>query len=393
MHRKPQSQVARKRRSAFGWQCRPTFAYHDCMTLGRDGLLELLEEMKTAPELYRPSAFWSELVEIGLKQIETNGLENFKRTVNMTYFNWGVLGILQHQFVPVFARFCRKPSFEVLRARFPNAQSRLPGTDTYHSVSNFRVRLRDAASFSRFAALIYEIYVAMLWEFVAEIDTKGVLSRLHEPRFGNPFLIQYRGHEISQDLCNSVHEFYSSGAAEAADKPVFHIAELGAGYGRLAYVCLEALPNATYCLIDIPPALNVAQEYLSRVFPREKIFYFRPFRDYAEIRSEFESSRIRFLAAHQIELLPPKQFDLFVNISSLHEMTRAQIENYLAQIGRICRGRFYTKQWRVSQTSVNGFVIREHEYPIPGSWRCLYHRHHPVQRMFFEALYETGASG
>ena len=65
------------------------------MTLGRDGVLELLEEMKNAPELYRPSAFWNELVDVGLKQIERNGLENFKRTVNMTYFNWGVLGILQ----------------------------------------------------------------------------------------------------------------------------------------------------------------------------------------------------------------------------------------------------------------------------------------------------------
>jgi hypothetical protein len=66
------------------------------MTLGRAGLLELLQEMKSAPEVYQPSAFWSELVDLGLKQIEGNGLENFKRTVNMTYFNWGVIGILRH---------------------------------------------------------------------------------------------------------------------------------------------------------------------------------------------------------------------------------------------------------------------------------------------------------
>ena len=165
---------------------------------------------------------------------------------------------------------------------------------------------------------------------------------------------------------------------------------LGGGYGRLAFVCLGALPSATYTLIDIPPALNVAQEYLSRVFPDERVFRFRPFRDYDEIRGEYESSRIRFLAAHQIERIPPKSIDLFVNISSLHEMTFEQIRNYLVQIDRICRGHFYSKQWRVSQANVNGVVIREHEYPIPTSWEPIFHRRHPIQRMFFEARYRIG---
>jgi len=126
------------------------------------------------------------------------------------------------------------------------------------------------------------------------------------------------------------------------------------------------------------------------VFPNEAIFYFRPFRDYTEIRNEFESSRIRFLAAHQIELLPQKPFDLFVNISSLHEMSWPQIENYILQIDRVCRGRFYTKQWLTSKAVVNGIVVREEDYPIPTSWQRLYRRQHPIQRGFFDALYNIG---
>jgi hypothetical protein len=78
-----------------------------------------------------------------------------------------------------------------------------------------------------------------------------------------------------------------------------------------------------------------------------------------------------------------------VTISSLHEMTRPQIDNYIEQADRLCRGRFYTKQWRVSQTSVNGHVIREDEYPIPASWRVVYQHQHPVQAKFFEALYDV----
>lgn len=70
-------------------------------------------------------------------------------------------------------------------------------------------------------------------------------------------------------------------------------------------------------------------------------------------------------------------------------MTYEQIENYLKQINRICRGGFYSKQWRVSRAKINGFVIKESEYPIPASWKCVYHQQHPIQRMFFEALYEV----
>src|SRR5262245_9618951 len=297
--------------------------------------------MKNAPEVYRPSAFWTELSAIGVDQLQTSGFENFKRTVNMAYFNWGVLEILRHQFLPVFARWCARPRGRVFGARFPDYRSSVSPERGYHSAPDFRTRLPAVASFSPLSAFVYRTYVAMLWEHVAEDDPLGLLSKLDEPTFGNPFLVHYRGRATSQDLCNSVHEFYSAGAQEAVGRPAFAIGELGGGYGRLAHVCLESLPSATYCLVDIAPALIVAQEYLTRVFPREKVFRFRPFRGYEEVREEFESSRIRFLAAHQIELLPAKQFDLFVNTSSLHEMTLPQVDNYLKQIDRLCRGRFY----------------------------------------------------
>jgi putative sugar O-methyltransferase len=357
-------------------------------TLDPAAVNALIEEMRTAPEIYRPSAFWEELTVVGLKQLETGGFENFKRSVNMTYFNWSVMGILQHQFVPVFSNWCRHPDRVVLAARFDGYRSALPAARTYREVSDYRLRLADVASFNVATAFLYKLYVAMLWEYVARHDPLSLLSSLDEPALGNPFVIQHKGRSTSQDLCNSVHEFYSAAGAEPRAEGAWHVAELGAGYGRTAFVFLRALPSCTYTNVDIPPALNVSEEYLTRVFPHERVFRFRPFKRYEEIQAEFESSRIRFLAAHQIALLPPKRFDLFLNISSLHEMTFPQIKNYLEQIDRLCRGRFYTKQWRVARTSVNGPLITESQYPIPESWRRVYHQRHPIQRMFFHALYD-----
>lgn len=353
------------------------------------GLDDLLEEMKTAPDVYRPSAFWEELTAVGLKQLKQGGFDNFKRSVNMTYFNWGVFGILQHQFLPVFARWCRRPTWSVFRAKFPNYRSTVPRGKSAATVSNYRLKVPTVKSFDALSAVVYKTYVAMLYDFVQAGDTAGLLRALEEPSVGNPFSIRYRARWTSQDLCNSVHEFHAAGGADLSADDSCDVAELGAGYGRVGFVFLKALPRATYTIIDIPPALNVAQEYLSRVFPDARVFRFRPFSRYEDVQEEFEGARIRFLASHQLELLPAKVFDRFITISSLHEMSRPQIENYLAQIDRVCRGRFYTKQWRVSQAAVNGHVIREDEYPIPPSWHEVYRHRHPVQQMFFEALYDV----
>ena len=336
----------------------------------------MLDALAEAPALYRPSTFWSQLNRRHLQELDQGGFDNFKRTLSLKYFTWRTLGILRHQLLPVSAAWGRAPSLDVFRSEFLDwkASPGVPG------------------SFNPLTAQLYKVFVSMLAERVERDDSLGLFRTLEEPVVGNPFRVRYKGRWLSQDLCNSIHELYSILGREGQldrDRRL-HFAEIGAGYGRLADVVLRALPNASYCIVDIPPALYVSQRYLSTVFPDERIFRFRDFRSYQGVRAEFESARIRFLEPHQLELLPSKAFDTFVHISSLHEMTREQIGRYLDLTDRLCRGRVYLKQWTVSRAGVNGFVIPESEYPIPRSWQRVYHERHPIQRMFFHALYRTG---
>lgn len=339
-------------------------------------LVEIFDELNRAPEIYRPSPFWQELAAAGVRQLEESGFENFKRTVNTRYFNWRLPGILRHQLFAVVRRWAVHPGLSVFVADFP--QPTLAVKD-------------QAASFDGLSAWIYKIFVAMYEDVLERSDTRHLLRAIEEPELGNPFLVRHKGRRISQDLCNSIHELYSvlgpEGLPSSSGSPAF--AELGAGYGRLGHVVMNAVPNATYCIIDIPPALYLSQRYLTTLFPDVPAFRFRPFRSYGEIAGEFEASRLRFLAPHQLELLPEKTFDYFINVSSLHEMTMEQVAHYFLLIHRFCRGRFYTKQWRVSRAQVNGCTIREKDYPVPSTWRTVYHRRHPIQRMFFEALYDV----
>jgi hypothetical protein len=146
-------------------------------------------------------------------------------------------------------------------------------------------------------------------------------------------------------------------------------------------------PRGKYIVIDIPPALYVSQEYLSSVFPDKKVFAFRCFDLFEEIEREFYDADIVFMLPHQAAILPDKCIDLFINISSLHEMQMQQIKEYFNLIDKLTKGHFYTKQWIDSENFIDGIVINKNDYPVPRNWQELYSRPAKVQVDFFEAMY------
>ena len=341
--------------------------------LGRPVLQLMVDDMRAADRLYWPSPFWETLIEDQLKALDDHGLEHFKRTLNMQYFSWSLRWILVFLIWPVLLRGWRLIDRQLFSA----------DADFHRPARGVRSRVENR---------LHGIYIAILNRVVAKEDPLGLLHRLDEPLAGDPIVVRDRGRVRSQDLPNSVHELYSALEDRGLTDARIHVMELGAGYGRVGFACLEALPGCTYTIIDIPPTLYVSQSYLSQLYGESAVFRFRPFSSYDEIKEEFEAARIRFVAAHQISMLPDDSVDLFLNISSLHEMTIEQITHYLGQADRLTDGHMYTKQWLKSRAPGNEFRIGEHDYPIPDSWTPVYHRRHPFQPRFFHALYRVPAT-
>lgn len=165
--------------------------------------------------------------------------------------------------------------------------------------------------------------------------------------------------------------------------------ELGGGYGRVAWVVLEVFLQARYICCDIPPALAIAQRYLTELFPDQRAFRFRHLDSHAEVADELAHAQIAFLTPNQLELLEPLDVDLFMNISSLHEMRPDQIAFYLGQADRHTSGFAYLKQWQRWHNPEDDVVIARDGYPIPAAWQVVYPRTHPIQRAFFDALYRV----
>ena len=326
---------------------------------------DMFESLHGARPEVLPSRYWQELNKTNLRQLEEGGYENFKRTLALNYFTFLV---------------SRKDSqLEYLREHLPKTSL------MRHALGSVLRGKHSGLTWKQ--SLLFTYHTLLLWDYTSRSVPREMLEFLAEPTEGNPVKIRVRGRQISQDLANSALEFHSIMAPPLKRSEIRTILELGAGYGRTAFVFLRLLPDVRYIIVDIPPALYVAERYLCSQFPLRRAFRFRPFHAFEEVKQEFESADLVFLLSSQLELLPAGCVDLFINISSLHEMRMDQIRYYFDMIDTLSSRFFYTKQWKLSSIPYEEVQIHEEDYPVKSDWAEVFHRDCQVQTHFFEALY------
>jgi putative sugar O-methyltransferase len=339
----------------------------------KSGMPELIEMMRLfgsgSGAFSQLSSCWQVLGFKNFNQLLRDGYRNFKRTVGCSYFNF-----LVGQGDPQIATL-----------------ESILGPQTCEAMKQAADAIPDDQFFDWKDQKAYRYFVLLLWTYVRSVDQQGLLGRLREPLEGNPLLVSWGSELASQDLANSILEYYAMREVIDFDQ-CGRVMEIGAGYGRDAFVVLSLHPGVQYTIVDIPPALWIAQRYLSSVFRDRKVFTVRDFSSYEEVRQEMEEASIVFLLPHQVDMLPDRHFTASLNISSFGEMQTSQIATYIEAVDRLTTGHFYMKQWKVSQNAFDNLALTEENYPIPPGWKKLYSRTCAVQNAFFEALYQTGPS-
>lgn len=341
-----------------------------------DRIANMFSTLSKGEPLARPSRYWEELNKMNLAQLNEHGYENFKRTIALNYFTWVRIVPWDSQIIFLCKKLPAKTLFRTLRKAF--------GLSRQQYFSSFDI----IQSFS------YQLLSLLLWEYIYTLELPPALMALREPEEGNPPLVYPRPDmQVSQDLANALLEYNSFHLAIPALRPVT-ILELGGGYGRNAFVVLRMHPDVKYVFVDIPPALWVAERYLSSQFPEKRIFRYRNFDRFEDVAEEYGNAQIVFLLSTQLAAFPPNCVDLIFNISSLHEMRKDQVAYYFDRFDGILRlgGHMYMKQWRKANVLFEGVTLVEEDYPIPQGWTKVMSRPARVQEKFFEALYKKSSN-
>ncbi len=305
--------------------------------------------------LAKPSAFWARLGAEHTAALTARGPEWVKRTQALRYFTWRWRWLLAIRGEQLRFLLLHVNPIVVFRCVLTPAV------------------LSDAAwegvSWPKSERWSYTVAVRLLWEYASRHGDRNALQ-LPEPLLGKPFPVNWRGRLISQDLANSAIEIKAICRAVGAD-PVRSVLEIGAGYGRTAYVLLSLLPDVTYTVVDIEPALSISRWYLTKLYPQAKLNFLRP---------------------DKTASLADASFDVAISISTLQEMTAQQVEDYIALLVRVAAGGMvYLKQLVNWRNPADGITLNFDDYPIPAAWIELFNEVAPVQTSFRQAAWRVPA--
>lgn len=336
-------------------------------------------ELKKAPDLM-PGTFWNAKNDQLADFLHDERVDDFKRTYNHFLSNFFTYGPAESTFWDVTKHWNVHGSgrvFTDLHEPFDR--------EAFSRIQKFR-----ADSDPRDYREIYNTYIffcSMLWDYAIFVDRKKVIPRVAEPLFGNPYRIRRGARLISQDLARSAIEYNQM--ATFCDLPANGtVLEIGAGYGRLAQVFHE-FGAGKFIIVDIAPALFLAQMYLHAVFPSAKFFDFRSFEQFEDVQREYEDAQFVFLSPNQIDQLPDNSVDLAININSFMEMTYQAVDHYMGSIDRICRGALYMKQWRARGQKKIDHSFGHGDYPIRATWKKVVDSIDIINHRLFLQIWKT----
>jgi len=247
---------------------------------------------------------------------------------------------------------------------------------------------RFLAAYEPYNRRYFEALHHVYWSALEKRDTLGLLGRLEEPDLGRGDVVMVHGRRTSMDLLQSIDEFYRMkevmgwGANDAVT-----FAEIGAGYGRLAYVVLSALPNARYRIFDLPESLLLSQYYLTSLFPDDPVLLYPDSADAPDAAKRAGTARITWGLPHQLRDVPPRSVDMVVNVYSFMEMSTPQVAAYFDAIERLDPKGLYIKQHKHEVNVLETSLLTSELYPVRPTWKLAYEGTSQLYEDVFEALY------
>jgi putative sugar O-methyltransferase len=142
------------------------------------------------------------------------------------------------------------------------------------------------------------------------------------------------------------------------------VAEIGGGFGGMAYYLIRDAKNLTYLDFDLPENLALTSYYLLKAFPEKKVLL------YGEAGLEganLADYDIVLMPSFQLDKLPEGTCDLIFNSYSLAEMSPQTINHYVLRSAKLIKegGCFF----HVNHTKQS--LVSARDFPIPDNFALI----------------------
>lgn len=232
----------------------------------------------------------------------------------------------------------------------------------YHAVESTTIIADNSKSLIRRRYLQNVIFHQQLMSWRRFYNGAKSDSRLSYPTHGNQAGAYVDGTFVGAgSFFNEVYGSLLSGLVNDREAPV--VADLGAGYGKLAYFVLRDMERFTFIDFDLPETLCLAAYYLMKTWPSKKALLYG---EEAYPSLPLEQYDLIFMPCFEIAALRDSSVDLFMNKHSLGEMTRESVSNYVFHISRASRYFFHMNHEEHPQIfSDESSGMLGYEYPVP----------------------------
>lgn len=279
----------------------------------------MMADLRQADPAFQPTNYWAAYEPRFMKELEEHGLEDMRRQKNLVFRSFGAV-----DFVHPVAQLTFRNS-RIFRHWPLNTTPVTKLADGFDAFMSRYIRLIDNLDFETYVQLGY----AFAQEYSRGSNARS-LSEFSMSLAGNPDgIVEIEGRKYSRQMIQYYLQYaYVSRFADFDKLTV--IAELGSGMGRQTEIFFKLHPSNTYLLLDIPPQIYVAEQYLKTVFPGKVVSY-RETRNWQDL-SLVKPGHIHILGNHQMPLLPSGKINLFWNSASFHEMEPDVVLNYLKYV-------------------------------------------------------------
>jgi len=284
--------------------------------------IRAVKQQERAPEAYRASEWWQQVRQRSLgpviQALLTRDVDSLRR---------------------MYRNFYRDPCSAGLLGA-PNGMSK----------AYFGGKIKDV---NRRFYLSHVLYRFDYWS--TQTDGRFTLRDLAGPGVGNPFGVKINGTHISVGAEYAHYCAHRVDGLLDSQNPV--VAEIGGGFGGMAYYLLRDRPTFTYLDFDNPESIALSSYYLMKAFPSLKFLLYG---EEALTKEAIARADVALMPAFELESMPAECVDIMFSSLSMSDLSSETLAEYLKDVDRMTRQGFLHVAKKQASDLISDLIGRGH---------------------------------